>query len=97
MRLLRRDPQRIGQNKDIDLTRVGAPEDQIHVRLDVGEYLAVKEKASACHTSQGGGRDLRWVPRIIRRRILRHEHFVQAYPKRARRHNDLFDGLDLTV
>ncbi len=92
-RLLRRDPRRFGRNGDIDLTRVGVPDEEIHVRLDVGPYLAVKERASACHRSQGGGA-FRWLPGWLRRRFMRHEHFVLAYPEPIGPHDDLFAGLD---
>jgi LmbE family N-acetylglucosaminyl deacetylase len=95
LRLLRRDPHRFGQNQDIDLTQVGVPDEQIHVRLDVGPYLAIKEQASACHKSQGGHGALRMLPSLVRRRFMRYEHFVQAEPPGAKPHGDLFEGLDV--
>lgn len=94
LRLLRRDPTRFGQNQDIDLTQVGVPDEQIHVRLDIGPFLRVKEQASACHTSQGGGGATSWLPGFLRHRLLSYEHFVQARPEGVRPHADLFDGLD---
>ena len=93
-RLLGRDPRRFGQNQDIDLTQVGVPGTRIHVRLDVGPFVAIKEQASACHKSQGGNRTFQWMPGFVRRRLQRYEHFVQIYPPGAQRHNDLFEGLD---
>jgi N-acetyl-1-D-myo-inositol-2-amino-2-deoxy-alpha-D-glucopyranoside deacetylase len=95
MRLLRRDPRHFGQNKDVDLTQAGVPDEQIHVRLDVGPYLTVKEQASTCHKSQGGEGATRFIPAFARRRLLRYEYFVQARPSGARSHQDLFAGLEL--
>jgi LmbE family N-acetylglucosaminyl deacetylase len=93
MRLLRRDPRRFGQNRDVDLTQVGVEEEQIHVRLDVGPFLEIKERASACHKSQGGGGAPRMFPGFVQRRLLRYEYFVQAWPAGGGRHRDLFEGL----
>ena len=96
-RLLRRDPRHFGRNKDIDLTQIGVPDEQIHVRLDVGPYVAIKEQAAACHKSQGGGSPLRLLPAFIRHRFLRYEHFVQARPPGAGSHGDFFEGLEVTT
>lgn len=92
-RLLGRDPRRFGQNRDIDLTQFGVPDEQIHVRLDIGPYLSLKEQASACHQSQGGGGAQRVLPTFLRRRFMRHEFFIQAEPPDAGPHHDLFEGL----
>ncbi len=94
LRLTRQDPRRFGQNKDIDVTQVGVPDEQIHVALDVRPYLAVKEQASACHQSQGGNGALRMFPKLLRRKFLRYEHFVQARPAGAGPHGDLFEGFE---
>ena len=95
MRLFRRDIRRFGQNRDVDLSDIGVPDEQIHVRLDVGAFLAIKERASACHKSQGGAGAPRLLPRFIRRRVLRCEYFVQAQPPGAPVHHDLWEGLEL--
>jgi LmbE family N-acetylglucosaminyl deacetylase len=95
MRLRGRDPRRFGQNQDVDLTRVGVPDDEIQVRLDVGRYVPVKEEAGRCHQSQGGGGAQRWLPRFMRRRFLGYEFFVQLEPPGAGPHSDLFEGLDV--
>jgi LmbE family N-acetylglucosaminyl deacetylase len=90
LRLLRKDPTRMGDNGDIDFTRIGTPEADIHVRMDVGRYLSVKEEASRCHRSQGGGGGPRWLPRFVWRRFQRYEYFVQVFPQGAARHDDFF-------
>lgn len=93
LRLLGRDPRRFGANRDIDLTRIGVEASAIQVRLDVGDSLAIKEQASACHASQGGARLPRFLPRLLRHLLTRHERFVQAEPPGAGRHEDLLAGL----
>jgi mycothiol S-conjugate amidase len=97
-RLSGHDPARFGRNHDIDLTRVGKPADQIHVRLNVHDYLAIKQEAGACHGSQGGGsglstragrtlreRTIFW----LRRRSNNWESFQQLYPEPAGRRGGL--------
>ncbi len=96
LRLLRQDPRRFGQNKDVDLTAVGVPDEQIQVRLDVRRHVSIKEEASACHKSQGGGGALRFLPRFLRNRFFGHEFFVQAQPPGSVTHGDLFEGLGLS-
>ncbi|HBY99641.1 MAG: PIG-L family deacetylase [Ardenticatenaceae bacterium] len=94
LRLLRKDPTRVGRNGDIDLTRLGVPDEQIHVRLRIGPYLAIKEAASACHTSQGGRSAIfRWLPAVVRQRLFGFETFTQAYPPNPTSHDDLFAGI----
>ena len=95
IRLSGRDPRRFGQNQDVDLTRVGVPDKQIHVRLDVGPYVPVKVQAGACHQSQGGGGAQRLLPAFLRRRFMRYEYLVQLEPPGARPHSDLFEGLEI--
>jgi mycothiol S-conjugate amidase len=97
-RLSGQDPTRFGRNQDIDLTRVGKPSDQIHVRLRVQAYLTVKQQAGACHGSQGGGGGLstRVGPTLrdritfwLRRWFVNWESFQQLYPQPVGRRSDL--------
>ena len=97
MRLLGRDPTRFGQNQDVDLTQIGVPDDEIQVRLDVGRYVRVKEQASACHRSQGGGGAQRRLPAFLRRRFMRYEFYMQIEPAGGGRHSDLFEGLETAL
>jgi LmbE family N-acetylglucosaminyl deacetylase len=95
LRFLGRDPRRFGQNQDVDLTQVGVPDEHVQVRLDVGPYVVVKERASACHRSQGGRGAQRVLPAFLRHRFMRYEFFVQVEPPGAQPHTDLFQGLDI--
>ena len=49
-----RNPRQFGRNKDIDLVQITQWETPVHARIDVRPYLEIKERASACHKSQGG-------------------------------------------
>jgi LmbE family N-acetylglucosaminyl deacetylase len=91
-----RDPKKFGRNGDIDLTEVLTWELPSHARIDVSQYLQIKEAASACHRSQGGPMQMtQRLPPAFRRRIFRYEGFTQAIPApepRARKSSDLFEG-----
>ena len=70
---------------------MGTPDEQVSVKLDVSAYAAVKQEASACHQSQGGGGfNMRWIPDFVMRRFSRYEYFVQVYPALAGRQAGLF-------
>ncbi len=97
LRLLRKDPTRFGRNGDIDLTQLGTPDEMFHTRIDVGDYLDVKMRASAAHSSQGGGPGFqRLLPAFVVRRLFGREMFIRAYPTPAPDaplENDLFAGV----
>jgi len=95
LRLRGQDPSHFGANRDIDLTQVGVPDSQVHVRLDVRRYVGLKEEASACHCSQGGDRHRSRLPAWLRDYLARHETFAQAFPAGAGRHHDLLAGIAL--
>ncbi len=103
LRLTGRDPTRYGRNKDVDLTRIGKPADQIHARINVRRYLSVKREASACHGSQGGGGVLKpdaglglpgYLMYWLRKWSGNWERFQQIYPPPAGRimRRDLFEN-----
>ena len=96
-RLSLKDPRRWGRNGDIDLTRLGVPDAEINVQIDVERYLDLKARAGICHRSQGGDqRSSGWFSRIFQRRISgasKWDYFIQAYPVPAvskARKQDLF-------
>jgi len=101
-RLRGQDPTRYGRNQDVDLTRIGAPAGQIHVRVNVRDYTKVKQAASACHSSQGGGNlrarsGLTFWERVtfwLRRWSNNWESFQQLYPPpTGRRKTHLITGV----
>ena len=84
-RLSLKDPHRWGRNGDIDLTRLGIPDEDIQVQIDVRRYLELKARAGVCHRSQGGDNQHQsWVSRMLQRRISgasKWDYFIQAYPR----------------
>jgi mycothiol S-conjugate amidase len=97
LRLRGKDPTKMGRNKDIDFTRLGIPQKDIHTRIDYRGYWDLKLLASAQHQSQGGGTsNLRTLPDWIQRRFLASEYFIRAYPPavNGKMDHDLFKGID---
>jgi len=99
MPLFGQNPRRFGRNRDIDLTRTANFEYPIHaiVRL-TKRAIEVRNRAAACHSSQGGGQ-LRRGPfmfmRIIDKLQGPRDYFMRAYPPPTQsREKDLFEGLD---
>lgn len=96
--LLGRDPRRFGRNNDIDLIEIMTWETPVHARVDVRRFLKVKDTASACHASQGGGGGgpFRLIPGPLRNRWLGYETFMQGMPEPrpgATVVSDLFAGV----
>ncbi len=99
MPLWGQNPHRFGRNKDIDLTKMVGTEYPINaiIRLPKAAVEA-RNRAAACHASQGGGRGPRLGPFTIIRFIERlrgpRDYFMRAYPPPGkRREKDLFQGL----
>ncbi|MFQ5854027.1 MAG: PIG-L family deacetylase [Anaerolineae bacterium] len=99
LRLLRKDPTKFGRNGDINLTQLGTPDEMIHTRIDVRDFLDAKMRASAAHRSQGGGPGFqRHLPDFVVRRLFGREMFIRAYPSPASNaptEKDLFVGVVL--
>jgi hypothetical protein len=79
-RLSGRDPSKFGRNGDIDLAAIAAVDFPIHARIDIRSVLKKKEKASACHSSQGGGGMRKNLTGIFSRLFSGTETFMRAYP-----------------
>ncbi len=100
MRLYGQDPRRAGRNKDIDFTRRANVELPIHavVRLKKQSIL-IRNKAAACHSSQGGGMPRRGPYRIVRiieriRGRADRDFFMREYPSPTKkREKDLFESI----
>lgn len=80
-RLVGKDPRRFGQNGDVDLVRAVEQAGRVTAKLDNRAYVPDKERASACHRSQGGGGGpFARLPRRWRYRFLGEEHFARVVP-----------------
>ena len=98
MRLLGKDPRKIGRNKDIDLVQIASQSFPVHVKINYRQVLEQREQAAACHASQGGGKKpfglSAWLMRILSRPV---DRFMQGFPEPMPNHrmqNDLFWGMN---
>jgi LmbE family N-acetylglucosaminyl deacetylase len=107
MPLFGQNPHQFGRNKDIDLTKIVDTDYPVHAFVRLSKVaLDVRNKAAACHASQGGGRPpgrgfglFGFVNRIfsVTNRIFGYrDYFMRAYPEPdgRRRESDLFAGLN---
>lgn len=96
MRLVRKDPTRVGANNDIDLTSIGVPPATITTRIDIRSQWAAKKRAAACHRTQGGGPPhTRSLPVWLLKVLFPRETFVRIEPPPppGLREASFFDGL----
>ncbi len=92
--LLGRDPHHFGKNGDIDLTSLAIVDFPVNATVSIRSVMDRKEQASACHSSQGGGRMLGPLT-FLQRWLGASEHYMRAVPAPAgrRRERDLFEGV----
>ncbi|HRN51183.1 MAG TPA: PIG-L family deacetylase [Anaerolineales bacterium] len=94
MRLVGKDPSKVGRNKDIDLTRLARDKDTApHVTINYRSVQGRKDKADACHASQGGGRFIGSnLLEVIARWLGNKDRFTRIVPATPDdyRTNDLF-------
>ncbi len=99
LRLFGRDPRRFGENGDVDLLAVATQVTPPTCTIDVGPWLAVKDRAFWCHRTQLGSlARLQRLPRRLRRPFVAAESYTRAVPPVAPddpRERDLFHGLAL--
>lgn len=97
MRLRGQDLRHMGTNKDLDFQAVLDHLEPTHTRVDVGDYLAVWDAASAAHASQGGGRLMQNnLPLWLRRWLMGRQGFTRVIPPPPRDRvdeTDLFAGV----
>ncbi len=91
------DPRRFGRNHDIDLERLVKEGDfPIHARIDCHRVKDIRDRASACHISQGGDTMSRRGPiGILWRYFGSTETFMRAVPppEKGLSERDLFVGV----
>jgi LmbE family N-acetylglucosaminyl deacetylase len=96
LRLIGQDPSHFGKNRDIDLMEIAKVNYPIHARINIRPVQKIKEQASACHSSQGGG-PAGGVIGAIMRLFGGSEGFIRAYPLPPphRMERELFPAVDL--
>jgi LmbE family N-acetylglucosaminyl deacetylase len=95
--LLGMNPHHFGRNRDIDLASlVEEGNFPTHARTDCRSVRVLRDKASACHVSQGGDSMVRKGPMAFFRRYFGlNETFMRAYPppEKGLQEDDLFEGV----
>jgi LmbE family N-acetylglucosaminyl deacetylase len=95
MPLFRVNPRQFGRNKDINLLDIVSVRFPIHAVIRYHEVAEIRDKATACHASQGGLQFFKGPLGWLRRVFSSQETFMQAYPEPQYRRpiNDLFAGI----
>ncbi len=97
LRLVGRDPSRIGRNRDVDLARVAAVDFPVHTRIRLSpRVLARKHAAGSCHRSQLAPPSVaRRLARALARYLGSTELFTLAHPRpwNGLSEVDLFTGV----
>jgi LmbE family N-acetylglucosaminyl deacetylase len=99
MPLYGKDPSKWGRNGDINLAELAKDDYPIHAVINYKSVTDFKEKASACHASQGGGGISLGIIGWLLRLRGHHDQFMRAYPppNGKRVEKDLFDGIKPTA
>ncbi len=95
MPLFGKDPGKFGKNGDIDLASIMNQDFPTHARINYRKVAEQREKASACHASQGGDRQSGYFLTWILRLLSSNESFMRAVPSPEKGHleKDLFEGV----
>lgn len=89
------DPRRFGTNKDIDLVSIAEVSFPTHARINYRKVARIRDEATACHASQGGGDMNSGIRKWLSRLFNSVDTYMQAYPEpqKGRVLRDLFEGL----
>lgn len=96
MPLFGQDPRKQGTNKDIDLVSITEVKFPVHARINFRPVAKIRDEATLCHESQGGGRFLSGPLGQLRRWLGSYETFMRAFPEPRpgmRMESDLFEGV----
>jgi LmbE family N-acetylglucosaminyl deacetylase len=92
MRLFGKDPRKFGKNGDIDLQSIAEVHFPCDARVDYREVAEIRDRASACHDSQGGARITGGVMGFVRKIFGISDQYMRAYPPPGKKEKDLFEG-----
>jgi LmbE family N-acetylglucosaminyl deacetylase len=95
LRWIGQDPAHFGKHKEIDSASLADVDFPTHAKIDIRPVLSVKQRAAACHTSQGGGPAGGFMT-VFGALVGGTEAYMQAYPlpPPARIEDDLFGNVD---
>ncbi|MCX6005209.1 MAG: PIG-L family deacetylase [Chloroflexi bacterium] len=97
MPLLGQDPRKFGRNKDIDLAAIVEVDFPVNAVVKLSKQtVETRERARACHASQGGGRPPNVnLMRMANRIFGESDRYMRGYPLPTgrKREKDLFQGV----
>ncbi len=94
MRLVGKDPHKMGKNQDIDLVPIAETKFPLNATVDYRTVMKQRDEASLCHASQGGSKLTGGFMDLARRIFGVRDQYMRAYPPPTkRRETDLFEGI----
>ncbi|MBA3470938.1 MAG: PIG-L family deacetylase [Herpetosiphonaceae bacterium] len=95
MRRLGKDPEKAGENGDVDFVRVLTEATPVTTTVKCGAFLEQKDRAWQAHRSQLGSMGmLLQLPRVLRRPFTASESFTRVVPApNGKPEHDLFAGI----
>ena len=99
VRLTGGNPRAYGQNKDIDLVSIANERFPVHAVINYQPFSEIRDRAAACHASQGGAQVAKGIQGWLRKYFQSNEQYMQAYPvpEKKSRVKDLFQGVDPNI
>jgi LmbE family N-acetylglucosaminyl deacetylase len=96
MKLMGRDPHKFGRNGDIDLAAIAEVSFPVNAVVNYLPVAEVRERAAACHASQGGKQNTGGsIISQIRRIFSSKDTFMRAYPAPTKHvEKDLFENVE---
>lgn len=95
LKLFGKDPRKFGRNGDIDLVSIAEVSFPTHAEIDYRSVAKIRDKASACHESQGGQQMAGGIQGWLRRIFSAKETYMRAFPPPVPGiiETDLFQGV----
>lgn len=94
LRVFGKDPTKFGKNGDINLVPIAQARFAINATVDYRNVLAKRDKATACHASQGGAKMTSGAMSVMRKIFGVSDQFMRAYPPPTKHvERDLFEGI----
>jgi N-acetyl-1-D-myo-inositol-2-amino-2-deoxy-alpha-D-glucopyranoside deacetylase len=94
LKLFGKDPTKFGKNGDINLVPIAEARFPINATVDYRSVLEKRDKASACHASQGGAKMTGGAMSLMRKIFGISDQYMRAYPAPTKHvERDLFEGI----